>query len=245
MEQAMDDPTNSEVLWAKIRLSERRLFTATDLFWNHSDLARLLPRFLIQAHCIMRSSLTLMAVARDRALALRNDPVARGLAAYLQVHLEEELGHDLWLLDDICSLGFAEQEVVQAQPCAALIALVGSQYFWMTHVHPVAIMGYLILAEGYAPLSSQLEEIRIRTGAPASAFRCLKRHADDDPSHLADLNRTLDSMNLSIEQARAVGMCAFSAIEELAAMFEELLECCTQTANDSASRRKELRHAHA
>jgi pyrroloquinoline quinone (PQQ) biosynthesis protein C len=221
----MEGPTNSEVLWGKICLAEGRLFAATHLFWNHSDIARLLPGFLIQAHCLARSGLTLMAVARERALAARaKDTAARKLAAYLEVHLEEELGHDLWLLDDIRSLGFEDREVLEAQPCAALVDLVGAQYFWMMHAHPVAIMGYLILMEGYAPLASQLDDIQTRTGAPASAFRCLKRHAEDDPEHLAELNRTLDSMNLSVEQARAVGMCAFATIEGLSAMFEELLE---------------------
>jgi hypothetical protein len=244
MEPVMPGPTNSEVLWMKIRLAEDRLFSATHVFWNHSELAILLPRFLIQAHCIMRSSLTLMAVARDRALSLPEDQTARHLAAYLQIHIEEELGHDIWLLDDICSLGFAEQEVVRAQPCASLIAMVGAQYFWMMHVHPVAIMGYLILAEGYAPLNLQLDEIKVRSGLPASAFRCLKKHADDDPSHLADLNRTLDAMNLSTEQARAVGMCTFAAIEGLGAMFEELLKAGTEQ-DGVVSCQGEFRHARS
>lgn len=234
----MKGPPNSEILWGKIRLAERRLFAVTHVFWNHSALPILLPKFLIQAHIIMRSGLTLMTVARERAVALPDDEVARALALYLQVHLEEEVGHDLWLLDDIRTLGFTEQEVLRTQPCAASISLVGAQYFWMTHVHPVAIMGYLILMEGYAPLASQLEDIRTRSGAPASAFRCLKRHAEDDPEHLADLNRTLDAVDLSTEQARAVGMCAFAAIEGLSSMFEELMEDVT------AGYQGELRHAH-
>ena len=238
----MEGPTNSEVLWGKIHLAERRLFAATHAFWNHSELADLLPGFLIQAHILMRSGLTLMAAARDGALALPNDAVGRALAAYLEVHLAEELGHDAWLLDDIRTLGFEEREVVQARPCAALVDVVGAQYFWMMHVHPVAIMGYLVLMEGYAPLATQLEEIRVRTSAPASAFRCLMRHAEDDPEHLAELNRTLDDMNLSVEQSRAVGMCAFAAIEGLAAMFEELLESRAEAA---AGRVEELSHASA
>lgn len=241
----MNAPTNSELLWGKIRLAEGRLFAATHTFWNHPDLPELLPRFLIQTHCLMRSGLTMMAVAIERAHHLPEDPVARDLASYLDVHLQEELGHDAWLLDDIRTLGFEEQDVVRAQPCAASVALVGSQYFWMMHVHPVAIMGYLILMEGYAPVVSQLEEIRVRSGAPESAFRCLRRHAEDDPAHLADLNCALDRMSLSIEQARAVGMCAFAAIEGLAAMFEELMESCVVPGDKTAERPGELQHAGA
>lgn len=233
----MKGPTNSEVLWGKIRLAEGRLFAATRVFWNHSELPVLLPKFLIQAHILMLSGLTLMAVARDRALALPEDEVARALASYLQIHLEEEVGHDRWLLDDIRTLGFEEREVFQAQPSAAAVDLVGAQYFWMMHVHPVAIMGYLVLMEGYAPLASQLEDIRVRSGAPATAFRCLKRHAEDDPEHLAALNSTLDAMDLGVAQARAVAMCAFAAIEGLAAMFEELQR------GAAAGYREELRYA--
>jgi hypothetical protein len=237
----MESPTNSDALWGKIRLAEGRLFAATHVFWNHCDLPRLLPLFLIQTYGVMRGGLTLMTVARDRALGLPDDSVAQALAAYLRIHLEEELGHDSWLLDDICTLGFEERGVVQAQPCAAVVNLIGAQYFWMTHIHPVAVMGYLILMEGYAPLASQLDEIRVRSEAPATAFRCLKRHADDDPAHLAELNKTLDSMNLSVEQARAVGMCAFAAIEGLAAMFEELTETCA--ADEHVERSRELQYA--
>jgi Iron-containing redox enzyme len=239
----MKGPTNSDVLWGKIHLAEGRLFAATDVFWNHPDLASLLPEFLVQAHFMMRCGFTLMSVARKRALDQPEDPVAVDLAAYLQVHLEEEWGHDQWLLDDILTLGLGEQEVLQAQPCEALIGLVGTQYFWIMQVHPVAVMGYLTLMEGYAPLAEQLEEIRLRTGAPTTAFRCLKAHAEDDPAHLADLNRTLDSMDLSPEQARAVGLCAFAAIEGLATMFEELLEKHLERSVVGSSR--ELLHARA
>lgn len=218
----MKYPTNSDLLWGKIHLAEGRLFAATEAFWNHPDIGALLPQFLVQAFLSMRCGFSLMSVARERALSQPEDTVATDLAAYLRVHLEEELGHDQWMLDDIMTLGLSEQEVLQAQPCAALVQLVGAQYFWIMHGHPVAVMGYLTLMEGYAPLADQLEEIRLRTGAPATAFRCLKSHAEDDPSHLADLNGTLDRMDLGAAQTRVVGLCAFSAIESLAELFEEL-----------------------
>lgn len=221
----MDCPTNSEVLWAKIRLAEGRLFSVTDIFWNHSSLPLLFPQFLIQAFCIMRRGLDLMTDARRRALELapNGDLVARLLAGYLQTHLKEEQGHDLWLLDDIRTLGYRDDQIIHALPCAATINLIGAQYFWMNQTHPVTVMGYLTLMEGYAPLTSQLDKIRARAGAPETAFRCLRRHADDDPAHSAELSRVLDSMPLNDEQTRAIGLSAFATIEWLSAVFEELL----------------------
>lgn len=236
----MDCLTSSDILWAKIRLAEARMFAATHMFWNHPELPRLFPAFLMQIFCVMRGGLGLMSAALDRARVLPEDPVASRLASYLQVHIEEEKDHDLWLLEDICSLGYRKCEVLEAPPCTATINLIGSQHFWMNHVHPVAVMGYLILMEGYAPLPAQLQEIQARSGAPATAFRCLLRHAEDDPGHLADLNQTLDAMQLTGEQAHAVAMCSFAAIENTAAMLEELVEANTGPA---AARIEELRYA--
>jgi pyrroloquinoline quinone (PQQ) biosynthesis protein C len=220
----MNGLTNSEILWGEIRLVENRLFAATHIFWNNPDLSVLLPRFLIQTHCLMRHGLALMGVARDRALSMPDDPVARDLATYLSVHIQEEEGHDAWLLDDICTLDFEPQQILHVAPRFATAALIDSQYHWITGVHPVAIMGYLILMEGYAPVVSQLDEIKTRSGAPETAFRCLRRHAEDDPQHLAELNAALDRMSLTIDQARAVGMSALTTIDWLAALFEEVLE---------------------
>ena len=90
--------------------------------------------------------------------------------------------------------------------------------------------------EGYAPLVEQLEQIQARTGFPASAFRCLRSHAEDDPGHLAALNRTLDEMTLSPPEERAVGLCALAAIEHLAALFEELLGKLPQWRREAAQR---------
>jgi hypothetical protein len=219
----MEGPTNSDVLWGKIRLAEGRMFAATHMFWNHPELPRLFPAFLMQIHCIMRSGLGLMSAALDRCSAFRGDPVADHLASYLRAHIEEEKDHDWWLLDDICTLGYRASDVLAVAPCVATVNLIGAQYFWMNHVHPVAIMGYLILMEGYAPLPEQLELIRAQSQAPATAFRCLRRHADDDPAHLAALNQTLDAMQLTAEQVRALAMCSFAAIENTAAMLEELV----------------------
>jgi hypothetical protein len=101
--------------------------------------------------------------------------------------------------------------------------LLGAQYFWALNIHPVSVFGYLIVLEGYPPLSEQLEEICIRTGLPQTAFRCLQAHADNDPHHIADLNRTLDSLPLTSEQAKYIALSAFHTMDAVANIFEELL----------------------
>jgi hypothetical protein len=216
--------SNSDVLWAKIRLAENRLHAASDFFWSHPNLSEMLPTFLVQLHRVMQGGITLMRVARDRALALPGDPVANIIAPYLQQHIDEEKDHCAWLLDDIETLGITSQQVAEATPLTSVVSLLGAQYFWALNIHPVAVFGYLIVLEGYAPIAEQLEAIRIRTGIPGTAFRCLIAHADNDPHHLADLNHTLDSMPLSPEQQEYVALSAFHTIDAVASVFEELLD---------------------
>jgi hypothetical protein len=220
----MPSATHSDLLWTRIRLAEGRLFSASNLFWTHPDLAYILPQFLIQLHRVMQSGIKLMRTAKDCALALPDDPVAAQTAAYLQMHIEEEKDHDQWLLSDIESLGIDPADVLRATPFPAVVSLIGAQYFWMFHMHPVAILGYLIVLEGYPPLVHQLEQIRRNTGLPATAFRCLRSHAEDDPEHIDTLNRTLDNMPLTPDQSKYLALSAFHTIDAVASILEELLE---------------------
>jgi hypothetical protein len=215
--------SNSDLLWAKIRLAEGRLNSASDQFWLHPELATILPDFLVQLHRVMQGGLHLMRVARERALSLAGDPVASIVAPYLEQHILEEQDHDDWLLDDIGTLGISPAQVATTTPLDSVVSLLGAQYFWALNLHPVTVFGYLIVLEGNPPLTEQLEEIRRRTRLPATAFRCLIAHADNDPHHIAELNATLDSMPLTEEQQRYLALSAFQTIDAVASVFEELL----------------------
>jgi len=215
--------SNSELLWSKIRLAEPRLNTASNRFWRHPELAAMLPGFLVQLHRVMRGGITLMRVARDRAAAMVDDPVAAVLVPYLDQHIVEEQDHDAWLMDDIGTLSITPAEVDAAAPLDSVISLLGSQYFWALNIHPVTVFGYLIVLEGKPPIAAQLQEIRRRTGLPATAFRCLMEHADNDPHHIAELNSTLDAMPLTREQETYIALSAFQTIDAVAAVFDELI----------------------
>jgi pyrroloquinoline quinone (PQQ) biosynthesis protein C len=219
----MNNGTHSEALWRKIRLAEGRLWSASEQFWSHTELPGLLPRFFVQLHGIMHASVPLMVSVRDRALRFKNDETAEITARYLEAHIQEEEQHEEWLLQDLGEIGFNREEVLRNVPGAGVATLVGAQYFWSSQYHPVAIFGYLAVLEGYPPLTSQLKEIQSRAGFPAKAFRCLIAHAEDDPEHLADINRTLDKMSLTLEQSKLIALSAFHTIDAVAAIFEQLI----------------------
>lgn len=218
----MDIATHSQLLWSRIRLANGRLGRSSDAFWTSAALRENYLPFLVELHHIVCGGLELMRFAASRARLLNGDPVADLAAAYLDRHIEEEYEHAAWLLDDIETLGLSPRQVRASEPSPHVIDLLGRQYFRIGHDHPVAVFGYLLVFEGSPPLIEELDEIERRTGLPRTGFRCLRSHAEDDPEHLAQLNRTLDSMPLSPEQLRRISLSCFEVIDAAAALLDSL-----------------------
>ena len=200
---------------------------AYDALVEHPRLAKLWPEYLVQQHQIIRATvpLTDAALARSRELALDDaDPLAAPLAAYLEEHVGEELGHDETLLDDLELLGLERADVLRRIPAPTVAALVGSQYYWILHHHPVTFLGFVALMEGFPPTPELIETLLERTGFPREAFRTYVEHADLDPGHRDHLDRTLDSLPLTAEDEAAVGVSAIASAALAARALDELLD---------------------
>lgn len=215
--------SHSQRLWRKIRLAEPLMLDASDRFWRDGRLRTLYPQFLIQLHHVITGGLRLMSFAAQQASSMPGDGAAEIAARYLRHHVEEEKDHADWLLDDLAVLGVSAKVVAETTPLPAVVALIGEQFFWISTFHPVVVFGYLLVLEGSPPLVEQLEEIQSRTGLPEAAFGCLRAHAEDDPTHLEDLNRTLDEMPLTELQQRRIALSAFQTIESVSTLLEDLL----------------------
>ncbi|MGH9928334.1 MAG: iron-containing redox enzyme family protein [Pyrinomonadaceae bacterium] len=206
-------------------MSDRR-DRAAYAFWTHLDLRELYPELLLTIHATIRASVPLMeaavAAARERA---GTDAVAAGVAAYLARHVSEEQGHDEWLLDDLEALGYSRERVLRLIPSPTVAAMVGAQYYWAAHVHPICLLGYLAVLEGEPATVTFLEGVVVRTGLPHAAFRTFFKHAQLDPHHSAELYATLDELPLTEEQTTALGLSAMQTVRLLGNSFEELVKC--------------------
>jgi Iron-containing redox enzyme len=166
-----------------------------------------------------------MKAAQVNARAVsESDLVAKCLADYLSKHISEEQGHDEWLLEDMEVLGIERKAVLKRVPIPTATALAGTQYYWIFHVHPVALLGFLAVMEGSPPRTEFLEEAIVRTGLPAGAFRTYLRHAHLDLQHRKDLFATLDRMPLTREHVALIGVSAFQTVHLSRLLFEELVE---------------------
>jgi hypothetical protein len=199
------------------------VFSAADRICTHERVRELYRDHLVLTHGIIRASVPLMAAARDRARELPGDAVAGMVADYCARHIEEERGHDDWLLEDLASLGVDPEVVRTRPPPPTVAALVGAQYYWIQHVHPVGLLGYVLLLEGWPPTPETVDGLRRRTGYGPAAFRTLLAHADLDPHHGEELDEVLDALPLSAAQRELLGVSALSSAARLAEALEELL----------------------
>ena len=191
---------------------------------EHPQVAELWPEYLIAQHQIIRATVPLTEVAAERARALVDtDPVAGGLTSYLDEHVGEELGHDEDLLDDLEALGLDSDEVLARMPSPAVASLVGSQYYWILHYHPIAFLGFVGLMEGFPPTEELIRTLIARTGHPADAFRTFADHGDLDPGHRDRLDRTLDSLPLTPQHEVVMGVSATSSAGLAAEVVREVL----------------------
>jgi hypothetical protein len=189
-------------------------------FWTRPGLRERYPAYLCAMHGVIRASVPLMEAAVGGCGRLPpQDRSAEPLAGYLRAHIERERGHDDWLREDLAVLaarpGTAEPGPAWGPGIVGdeVAALVGAQYYWVEHVHPACLLGYIAVLEGCPPDAGFAARLPALTGLPARAFRTLAWHAGHDPGHRGELDRLLDLLPLSTAVAAAAARnVAFTAL---------------------------------
>jgi hypothetical protein len=199
--------------------------------WADARLRALYPRYLVALHTIVRASVPLMQEALEVTTGKYLDtPCGVPLAAYLANHIPEETGHDEWLLEDLAQLGYPPSAATGHFPSPAVAAMVGAQYYYVRHVHPCVLLGYISVLEGYPPSATMAERGQELTGYPKGAFRTIRKHANLDPHHKLDLEAAIDEMKLDDKQLSMISANALLTIDYVHQLIRQL------TGNDLSSR---------
>jgi hypothetical protein len=106
------------------------------------------------------------------------------LADYFYEHLEEERDHVEWLREDLAAGG-----IPLGPPDPLAMAMVGTQYYLLKHLHPAALLGYLAVTEGDPTPLDTVEQLEAVHGAPL--LRCIRYHATADLRHREELFRVI------------------------------------------------------
>jgi hypothetical protein len=156
-----------------------------------------------------------MEAALSRALELApGDPVAAGLAAYLERHIPEERHHPEHggaVIEDLAALGLDPDEVRALPGTPQIDTLVAAELAWIRDDHPVAILGLLEL-EAHAADRRTVELLIERTGYPRAAFGQLLLHSRLEPAHARELHRVLDALPLDEWHEQLIGSSALRAM---------------------------------
>ncbi|PYJ77096.1 MAG: hypothetical protein DME69_11555 [Verrucomicrobia bacterium] len=224
----MDGMSHSRRLRQKIRLARQRLDSVAVALWTHPSLREIYPEFLFRNHAVIRASVPLMETAALFCQArMSSDPLAAAMFRYFTHHIPEEMHHDDWVLEDLEILGVGRQNVLARIPPPSVAALVGAQYYWIRHFHPVALLGFIAVLEGTPPDVEYFERTADRAAIPRAAFSNLLRHGRLDPRHRDDLDHALDALPLTEDHHALLGISAFQTIHLLTRVAEEVLESLT------------------
>ena len=132
------------------------------------------------------------AVARcsDRFREVRYD---------LYDRIEEEKGHETWVLEDIEAIGGDVASVRAHPPSAPVQAMIAFNYFGAERVHPCSVLGMLYMLEVVSSVyGGRVSDSIARTlgrNVDAGGFRFLSSHATMDVDHMAKLNRLLKTID--------------------------------------------------
>lgn len=110
-------------------------------------------------------------------LAPSADVFDSALHGYYAEHLVEELGHYEWMQEDM-----AGEEAAFHWGAAELA---GMQYYLVEHVHPAALLGYMLVLECFPMPLEVVEHLEAAHGA--KLMRTLRYHAVHDQDHGRDV----------------------------------------------------------
>jgi pyrroloquinoline quinone (PQQ) biosynthesis protein C len=155
---------------------------------------------------LVRASVPLMRIALAECTG--DDLRSRKLASYFRAHITEEDGHDDLLLDDLEELGVSRSDARRRMPNPHIAAMVGAQYYWLAHVSPVPLLGYIAFLEGTPPTDADIAGVKPILPKHVDALRTLRVHAQADPFHSRMLDDLIDELDLDDADAALLGTSA-------------------------------------
>jgi pyrroloquinoline quinone (PQQ) biosynthesis protein C len=159
--------------------------------------------FLAQAWHHVRHTVPLL-----RATAERLPPRLDWLRDEIAHYVDEESGHDEWILNDVIAAGGDAAAVVASEPAPETDAMVAYAYDTIARRNPVGFFGMVYVLEGtsVALALRAADRIQARLGLPARAFTYLRSHGQLDREHVQYLAGILE--RLDGDDRRAVLRCA-------------------------------------
>ena len=137
--------------------------------------------FLTQAYHHVKHTVPLLMACGAR-LPERLEWLRSAIAEYI----EEELGHQEWILNDLAACGADPEAVRHGQPALATELMVSYVYDRIARHNPVSFFGMVNVLEGTSIVlaTRAASAIRGSLGLPPAAFSYLNSHGSLDQEHI-------------------------------------------------------------
>ncbi len=121
-------------------------------------------------------------------------------------YIEEEIGHEEWILNDITNCGGDADAVRNARPAITTELMVSYAYDTINRVNPIGFFGMVYVLEGtsVALATSAAEAIRSKLQLPKKAFSYLTSHGSLDISHVDFFEQLMDQVEDKNDQAQII-----------------------------------------
>ena len=167
-----------------------------------------LPRyvaFLTEAYYHVRQTVPLLMACGSR-LTERH----RWLQDAITEYIEEERGHDRWILNDIAACGADSAAVEAGEPNFYTEVMVSYAWDSVMRGNPASFVGMVLVLEGTSVnLATPMAQlIRQRLQLPEQAMSYLTSHGSLDQEHIQFFAKLMDQLSDPVDQQAVIHMAS-------------------------------------
>jgi pyrroloquinoline quinone (PQQ) biosynthesis protein C len=157
--------------------------------------------FLTQAYHHVKHTVPLLMACGSR-LPEKYSDLRNAVAHYI----EEEIGHEAWILQDIAACGGDPEAVRCGRPALATEVMVAYAYHQIDRGNPLAFFGMVHVLEGTstAIASNAADVMRDQLKLPPAAFSYLTSHGSLDLEHVVFFEKLMNEMVDADDQAAII-----------------------------------------
>lgn len=148
--------------------------------------------YLEQAYHHVKHTVPLMMAAGSR-MPQSKEYLREALVEYV----EEEVGHQEWILNDIKHAGGNPEKVRNGEANEATEMMVAYAYDYISRINPVGFFGMVFVLEGTSiQLATNVANtLQVSLGLPANCFNYLSSHGSLDLEHIKFFERLVNQID--------------------------------------------------
>lgn len=157
--------------------------------------------FLTQAYHHVKHTVPLLMATGSR-LPEEKEWLREAVGEYI----EEEMGHQEWILNDIAAAGGDKEAARRSHPNSATELMVAYAYDTIHRVNPLRFFGMVFVLEGtsIALADNAAQQIQDKLDLPAQAFGYLRSHGSLDQEHIVFFENLMNKITDKNEQDQII-----------------------------------------